>query len=253
MNTRKLSLLLAVVLTVGVAAGAHAAPGIVGGVKLKGVDPAVYMQKRNHKPDVVSELRKLPADVAIAVLADPRAFLADEAGYPAGLKPEAIAALRDTEVRALLQGALSSLALRKDDQAFEVLQRHTQHADIAVAAVAAERLGLLDDHRVVGALAAIAADDARITVAAAAAAGLGNHRSENSLDALVQLLSSSSPEVRVAAVRAIGSLTSRWAWEARADTATGNQLRARALPAVQAVKGNADVVAARDEILRLMR
>ncbi len=246
---KKLPLLLAVL----VAAAAHAGPTPT--VKLKGIDPAVYLQKRNHRPDVSGELRRLPAGVAVAVLDDPMAFVVDDSAYPAGIKADERQKLRTVEVRALLQGALTSLAQRHDLRAFDLLRRHVAHDDDAVAALAAERLGELDDHRVVEALAGLVKDQTlRLEVRAAACAGLGHVRSQEALEALLPALSSSNKdEIRTAALRALGSLTSRWAWEARDDVATGDHLRAAALRAVQAVEGDADVVAVRDEMLALLR
>lgn len=253
MTTKKFSLLLAVLVT---AAAAQAGPGPIGTVKLKGIDPSVYLQKRNHKPDVSGELRRLPADVALAVLDDATAFLVvDDAAYPAGIKGEERARLRSIEIRALLQGALTSLAQREDPRAFGLLQQHLIHDDVAVAALAAERLGEIEDARVVDTLAALIKDKSvRLDVRAGACAGLGHHRSEAALEVLLPALSSSNPPaVRIAAMRGLASLSSRWAWEAKSDSARGDQLRARVVPAIEAVAGGADVVAVRNETLKMLR
>jgi hypothetical protein len=251
--SKTLSLVLALLV---VAAGAQAAPGPYAHLKLKGIDPSVYLLKRNHKPDVSGELRRLPVDVSLAVLQDPGAFLVVEDGrYPVGLKPEERARLRSIEKRALVQGALTSLADRSDPRAFAVLQKHLGHDDVAVAALAAERMGEIDDAGVVDVLAGLLKDPStRLDVRAGAAAGLGRHRSETSLEALLPALSSSNkPELRIAVIRALGSLSSRWAWEAKSDAARGTALRARVVPALEGVAGGADVVAARDEVLKMLK
>ncbi len=222
--------------------------------RLKGVDPAFYLQKRNHQPDVMQELTALNADVAVSVLANPERFVV-EAGQSK--------AARDVELRALRQGALASLAERGDPRAAAVLQTFVDDADVLVAAVALERLGQTQQPAVVAVLAAVLADDGTtLPRRAAAAAGLGRHRSAAALDVLVPALDDKDDQVRISAMRALGSLSSRWAWQARASRAgpagpqllkTDEALRARSLAAVSAVDGSPAVVAARDEVLGLLR
>ena len=241
------------VLALFVAAAAQAAPPAL--IKLKGIDPAVYMLKRNHKPDVSAELRLLPADVAVAVLNNAAAFVVDDTAYPAGLTGHVIATLRAAELRALVQGALTSLAQRQDPRAFDALLKHVGHADANVAAVAAERLGELKDLRIVATLSTLVHNDMlRDPVRAGACAGLGRQRNEAALEALLPALApANKSDLRVAALRALGSLSSRWAFEARGDPATGDLLRARALSAIEGVSGDDVVGAVRAEMLNLLR
>lgn len=241
-NIRTLNaLVLAAV--VSVAGVSHAAAA----VKLKGVDPAFYMQKRNHKPDVSAELKALPVEVSLSVLRDPSAFVID-----AHQKDSQ----RLVELRALKQGALTALAAAKDARAAAAIEAAVSDTDVEVAAVAAERLGEVEGDAVVVVLAAVVHDASRdVSVRAGAAAGLGRHRDEKALNALVAGLDKShGAVVQAASMRALANLASRWAWQARGDVATGDRLRAAAFAAVNAVDGSdAEVVAARAEALALLR
>lgn len=237
-----------VVVTLCVGGGAFAAPvgSLVGSVKLKGVDPAFYLQKRNHRPDVSAELKGLPVEVSLAVLRDPGVFVVD-----AGQKPEQ----RALEVRALRQGALTALAASGDARAVAVLTSNLDDNDVAVAAVAAERLGETGADSVVAVLGALLTNDAKDSaVRAGAAAGLGRHRSAAALQALLPGLDKvHGDDVQRATLHGLASLSSRWAWQAKGDEKTGNALRAQALAAALAVDGSAEVLAARDGLLAMLR
>ena len=100
------------VLALFVAAAAQAAPPAL--IKLKGIDPAVYMLKRNHKPDVSAELRLLPADVAVAVHNNAAAFAKTRGEWKAeaakthsaedlGVAKTALAAIYDAKTLAFLE------------------------------------------------------------------------------------------------------------------------------------------------------
>ncbi len=227
--------------------------------KLRGVDPASYRQKRNGKPDVLQELKALPADVAVAVLANPGAFLV-EAGQSK--------AQRALERRALVQGALASLAQRDDARAPALLEAHIADDDVAIAAVALQNLGRTHDaaaaNDAIATLSAVLFDErAGLERRSAAAAGLGHLRSETALTALLPALALKNDDLKIATLQAITNLCSRWAFEARASTgtaderatakATGEALRARARDAVSSLDGSPAVLQARDQALGLLR
>lgn len=226
------------------ASASSAQPAVV----LKGVDPAHYLQKRNHRPDVSAELQRLSPEVSLAVLDNPSAFVV-EAGQSK--------AARAAELTALKTGALAALSQHGDDaRARAALTRAIDDRDVGVAAVAAERLGQTKRADALAVLAAVVVDGARDEgVRAGAAAGLGRHRSEAAWHVLAQLVGDKAqPDVvRVAALHATASLTSRWAWQARDDAATGDRLRQDAVVVVAAVDGSAAVVAAKAEALRLLQ
>ena len=254
MMMKSLALTLAIFGTTTSLAAAPAAS-----VVLKGVDPAFYLQKRNHAPDVSAELKTLPLAVSLAVLKNPEAFLVD-----GGQAKEA----RVVERRALQQGALTALAQhaqKASDADVEVIGAalhavYLESTDNAVRAVALERLGELpgavDGRGIVDVLGPIANDAYEDEgVRAGAVAGLGRHRSEDAWRVLSTIVGDKAhPDVvRVAALHATANLTSRWAWQARHDVVTGARLRKEAAVVVAAVEGSADVVAARDEALRLLK
>ncbi|MBM4280284.1 MAG: hypothetical protein FJ137_05845 [Deltaproteobacteria bacterium] len=250
---------------------------------LSGLQPAVYLRKRNHDPDVTADLRALPAerrvDVALALLAAPaRALpLADDDAYPAGLDDKDRARLRRLEVRAARTGALLVLGDSDDPRALPALLRavagdadradaNRADADRAdadhVTALAAERLG--QQRHVPGVTAAlqrVAVDAARSdAVRAGACAGLGRHRgrfAEAALDALVGIAADKqTPDnVVVAALQATANLGSSWAWQADGDVARGAALRAQARAALSVARDDEPLVvaAARRATLRRLR
>lgn len=247
-NTMKSITLALALLT---ATTSMAAPSVV----LKGVDPAFYKQKRNHKPDVSAELKAQPLSVSLAILKDPRPFLVE-----AGQSKEQ----RDVEVMALRQGALAGLVAHAHDNEVDaavaagalvgVLQ--SDDLDDALRALAAERLGEAKAKDAVDVLSGVVGDAHEdVVVRAGAAAGLGRVRDAAALDVLVGVVAAYdvADEVRVAGVHAMANLTSRWAWQAKGDAVTGDALRAKAKVALTAVKGSPAVVAARDEALRTMK
>jgi hypothetical protein len=224
-------------LALALAAGAaHADVDVdAANVKLTGVDPAHYLQKRNLRPDVTAELKALPHTVALAVLAHPERFVVDASQSKAQ---------RAVELRALKTGALTALAQSSADDTvvLAALQRGVADDDVAVAAVAAERIG---DRGAVAVLKAIVVDDVRVDVRAAAVAGLGRARdnADAALAVLVDVVSGDVVSgdavdvVRAAGVRALAHLGSRWAWEARGDVAGGERVRAAARGALALAKG----------------
>ena len=220
---------------------------------LSGLQPRVYLQKRNHDPDVLADLRALPArervDVALALLAAPDDALplAPDVDYPAGLAKDERARLRALEVRAARTGALvvlGDVADAADPRALPALVRALDHDDVHIAAVAAERLGQHGLRRatgvvdVVDVLSRVANAGARdVVVRAGACAGLGRHRgddAERALDALLSIVADKATpaDVVVAALQATANLGSSWAWQAHGDVARGAALRAKARTAL---------------------
>lgn len=204
-----------------------------GAVSIAGVDPRVYLRARKAEPSAVRELRELPAEVAIRILTEgPDAFLADAAHYPAHLTVDEVARLRLLEIRALTRGAMAALVAHAGRSQPALVVAHLRpflmHPDPTLRAEAAERLGQSGGD-VVAMLAGLAWSDPEPQVRAAACAGLGQHRSAEAFAALEPLvLGGNDPNRQVAAVRALGVLSSRWAWQARGASDEGDRLRARA-------------------------
>ncbi len=214
-------------------------------LKLEGLEPQQYMQRRNHLPDVSAELMGLPVAQLQRLLtdADAVAYASDDA-YPAGFKPAERAAWRAKEVRAVKLGALLALSKRADVKSGDraaiaaIVGAAVADADVKVAAVAAERLGDVkaDD--------AVAVGDAHVDVRAGACAGLGRVRDEAAAKALVDVVrAAADDDVKVAAIIAMQQVGSSWAWSARKDEARGAAIRAELVSALSAspLSGAADV------------
>lgn len=215
-------------------------------VRLEGLDPANYMQRRNRTPELSVELRALPVDTLLRLLRDDGAVAwpADET-YPA-LKPAEREAWRAKERRAVKHGVLAILARSDDARVEAALVKATDDVDLKVAASAAERLGLRPGREAL--LAGIATDARRaLDVRAGACAGLGAQRSVAAVDALVAVLASADLELQRSALIALENAGSRWAFEASGDVAAGAALRAHAVFALDALKldGEAGALTAR--------
>ncbi len=220
-------------------------------LKLEGLEPQQYMQRRNHLPDVSAELMGLPVAQLQRLLtdADAVAYASDDA-YPAGFKPAERAAWRAKEVRAVKLGALLALSKRADVKSGDraaiaaIVGAAVADADVKVAAVAAERLGDVKADDAVAVLSAVALGDAHVDVRAGACAGLGRVRDEAAAKALVDVVrAAADDDVKVAAIIAMQQVGSSWAWSARKDEARGAAIRAELVSALSAspLSGAADV------------
>jgi hypothetical protein len=244
---------------VGTAAGsASAAPAtaVSEPVVLQGLDPQVYLQRRNRQPDVTKELQALPVDTVLRLLGDDDATaFADDGVYAAGLKPGARQAMRLRERQAVKQGALLVLSTSTDPRAAAAITAALGDRDVKVAAMAAERLGDLRPAPAVTALKDVVADSARpFEVRAGACAGLGRARTAESLEVLLAVVDSGSDDaLKASALQAIALLGSRWAWEARHDVATGEALRALAVKRLSAVALKGDLDARRIAVVQQLR
>lgn len=242
-------LLVAVVL-VGATGAVAATDVVVAPLQLRGLDPAQYLQRRNRTPELSGELAALPTETLLKILKDDVAvaWAADDA-YGA-MKPAERAAWRQKERRALKQGALAVLAKRDDAGLADAFVAVLDDIDVKVAAAAAERLGARPGREAL--LAGIALDEARpIDVRAAACAGLGAQRSDQAVAALVDVVAGTGGDaLRLSALTALEQATSRWAFEARGDVATGAALRARAVTALQALALEGEVAARREVVVK---
>jgi hypothetical protein len=219
----------------GKAAGVAAADALL----LSGIDPRVYLQRRHKRADVTAELRALPAaqrvELALAILEDPEAFHkahgAPAAAYPRDLKADERQALQRAEVEALVGGAFAALSDSGDARAFPALRAAVADGaarGAALQAAALERLGETAHPDAVGVLEA-ALQAGRATKdshqVGGAVAGLGRHGSPAALEVLAGVLrpgavvagddAGFAAQTQVAALSALGVLTSRWAWDAR--------------------------------------
>jgi hypothetical protein len=246
--------LLAVVVLVG-ATGAAAVTDVVdvAPLRLQGLDPGQYLQRRHRTPELSAELRALPTETLLAILKDEVAIAwADEDAYGA-MKPAERATWRAKERRALKQGALAVLQARDDAGIADAFLAVLDDVDLKVAAAAAERLGAKPGREAL--LARIAGDTARaLEVRAGACAGLGAQRSKPAVDALVAVVAGAGDEaLALSALTALEQATSRWAFEARGDVATGAALRARAADALEGLALRGEVATRRDVVVKRLR
>jgi len=245
---------------VGTAAGsASAAPATAVNepVVLQGLDPQLYLQRRNRQPDVTKELQALPVDTVLRLLGDDDATaFADDSAYAAGLKPGVRQAMRLRERQAVKQGALLVLSTSTDPRAAAAITTALGDRDVKVAAMAAERLGDLRPAPAVSVLKDVVADSAHaFEVRAGACAGLGRARTAESLEVLLAVVDSSNENdaLKLSALQAIAGLGSRWAFEARHDVATGEALRALAVTRLSAMALKGDVDARRTAVVKQLR
>ena len=244
---------------VGTSAGsASAAPATAVNepVALQGLDPQLYLQRRNRQPDVTKELQALPVDTVLRLLGDDDAIAyADDSAYAAGLKPGARQAMRLRERQAVKQGALLVLSTSTDPRAATAITAALGDRDVKVAAMAAERLGDLRPSPAVTSLKDVVADSARaFEVRAGACAGLGRARTAESLEVLLAVVNSGDDDaLKLSALQAIALLGSRWAFEARHDVATGEVLRALAVTRLSAMALKGDVDARRTAVVKQLR
>ena len=249
-HTMMLRRLLTAVVVVLIGATAAAAAPDAAPLRLRGLDPAQYLQRRNRTPELSGELGTLPTSTLLQILKDDVDIAwAAENAYGA-MKPAERAAWREKERRALKHGALVVLAKRDDAGLTEAFVPVLDDVDVKVAAVAAERLGARPGGEVI--LAAVARDAARpLEVRAGACAGLGAKRSDAAVDALVTIVAdTATTELKLSALTALEQATSRWAFEARGDAATGAALRRRAIKALRALDLDDTVAARRDVVVK---
>lgn len=247
-HTMMLRRLLAAVVLVG--ASAAAADVDVDTVRLQGLDPAQYLQRRNRTPELSGELAALPTETLLRILKDDVAvaWAADDA-YGA-MKPAERAAWRQKERRAVKQGALAVLSKRDDAGLAEAFVAVLDDVDVKVAASAAERLGARPDREPL--LASIALDEARpLDVRAGACAGLSAQRSGKAVSALIAVVAHAADDaLKLSALTALEQATSRWAFEARGDVATGAALRTQAVETLRALALEGAVAARRDVVVK---
>ncbi len=245
-HTMMLRRLLAAVVLVG-ATGAAAVD--VAPLRLQGLEPAQYLQRRNRTPELSGELSALPTETLLGILKDDVAVAwADDDAYGA-MKPAERASWRQKERRALKQGALAVLVKRDDARIGPAFVAALDDADLKVAAAAAERLGARPGQE--EQLATIALDDKRPPdVRAGACAGLGAQRSEKAVTALIDVVAAADDDLKRSALAALEQATSRWAFEARGDVAAGAALRARAVQGLQALALDGAVAARRDLVVK---
>ena len=229
--------------------GSSSAVGKASVPLLKSLDPQQYMQRRNQVPDTSAELSTLPVEVSFAILAGAPIPHAEALAYPAGFKPEKVAALQARETAAAVMGALVVVVragqngdVRAHNAIVATIARADANHDDIVASVAAERLGELKTDAAVNALAILAADTSRsLDLRAGALAGLARVRTEKALKVVLAVAvdDASKGPVRQSALKAVEHLTSRWAFQAKGDVAEGDRLRAMAATQLAALNDDA--------------
>ena len=215
-------------------------------IELKGLQPSQYMQRRDRQPDLSNELATRSVDERLrAVTDDDAVAFADDSAYPKTLKDDQRAQIRRRERQAVKLGALVSLVDVDDPRVDAAFITALDDLDPVVAQRAAERFGDRSSALVVPTLAMLASSSERsIDVRSGALAGLGRHRDQAALTALLSVtMTTTAPELQTAGLHAVELLGSRWAFEARHEEALGAALRAQAVTSLSAVKfsGEAEV------------
>jgi hypothetical protein len=186
---------------------------------LPGLDPQVYEKTRARIPHVERDVAALDVAALSSILRGETSvvFSVDKTR-------------RAKEEAALIDGAVGRLASFGDEAVAPLMSllsppSWTQQAGHLRARVV-RALGETGAASVVAQLAVLA-DDADGAVAAAARAGLGAHRSDAAVDALLALLRTEKPVLQASTLRALQAATSMWAWEAAGQKAHGQALLAR--------------------------
>jgi hypothetical protein len=247
------SVIVSCVVVIGVVAGANDARAAPAKVTLAGLDPAAYLQRRNRTPELSRELSRLPHETLLAIARGDDVVVWPRDDAYGDMQASARAAARATERRALLQGVLAVMARQDDERFATAMIALLDDADPAVAGSAAERLGALPHQEPL--LTAIALDDERrLQVRTGACAGLGAQRSDAAVSALIAVVGGKGDDaLKISALTAIEFATSRWAFEARGDQATGERLRGRAATALSQLVLSEQVGRRRDAVLKRLR
>ena len=201
---------------------------------LQGLTPSHYTARRRPGPEVLRELKRMATSGAPALLEvalktfDVYPFSAADA-FPAHLDAAAIEAFQQAERRALREGLMVAIGRSRHAAASHVLAGVLGDAreELGARQAAAIGLGRTGQDGALAHLVRVAADDdAQVEVRVACFAGAGSLRSAEALALIESGTASEQPEaVRRAAVAALGTFGSSWAWEGQAG---GDVLRERA-------------------------
>jgi hypothetical protein len=173
---------------------------------VQGVKAEVYGKRQNPRPESSRELRALGKDALLPML-EALAFEASQTG------------LASKEREALKLGMISAVGHLKDSRSVPVLaailEDQSMSNDDAFAAASA--LGMVCDAAAAKVLDAQAQSGSKVRTAALA--GLGECRKLESSKTLAAALRGATDDTtRNAAIRALGTLGSSWAWAAMART-----------------------------------
>ncbi len=210
---------------------------------LAGVDPRVYLRARKPVPEVVRELKHAKVDTAIRILTgDVSGLLAGDDAYPQAMKVDERQQLRFLERRALVIGAIHSIAFHKPPGALSLIQGQLTSPDSTIRAEAADQLGELGEPAI-DSLSQAANHDSDIRVREAACVGLGRVHSDHAIIALTPfVLDSKDFDRQRAALRALANIGSPWAWAAKRDENGGARVRSKALALLTHVERKGAIV-----------
>jgi hypothetical protein len=191
-------------------------PDVVKRVRnVQGVTPSVYSQSKRPMPEATRELRGIGRDALLPML-EVLAFDASQTD------------LADAERDALLEGMLTVVGELRDARSLPVLSATfaKQTGFDGASAAAAKGLGKLCGAAEISQLSKRTAD--KSSVRFAAIAGLGECRKTEAATKLIEVLrGASDDDTRVAAIDALGTLGSSWAWTAlgASEQARGEAIR----------------------------
>jgi hypothetical protein len=186
------------------------------------LSPALYLRNRNAKPQLARAMEQAGVEVAMAILANPqRVQYAHDGEYPVAMRKH-IKGLRNQESIAVLQAALMVVAQRAPPAAaVDAMMPYVTNGP--VRSVAAERLGEVQDLRVVPTLAALL-DDKDSSLARAARAGLGHQRNGPATATLLAAWLQEPTSLHSSTLLALAHATSPSAHQAMRTEALGKSL-----------------------------
>ncbi len=206
---------------------------------VQGVRPEVYKQAQNPVPEASRELSRLGDDALMPML--------ESLAFDASQRELAV-----NEREALTVGMLFAVGKIRDAKASPVLRAvfESQASSTAVAMEAAVALGKLCGDAERDALKAQLAVGKPLRQAAVA--GLAECRNAESVTLLAPIAKDTSSEIRIQAVRSLGTVGASWAWRALGEAKQAEALTVRnaaAAALLDAFIANAD---ARTEAKRAM-
>jgi hypothetical protein len=223
--------------------------------ELEGVQPSTYLHARIAKPMAVRELSRLgvgaPALLEVVLKGEAIYPFAAATAYPTSMPADERTRLRALEQEAVVAGAVKALGGARLRSAPSVLRDVVRNGkSTALRQTAAMALGQTRDVDAVQDLTAIATDAAQpLALREAATVGLGMHRTKASGAALL-VLARNDATVQGAALRALTTWASPWAWDARGASDEGAALRKELHAQVAALStSNADATQARERAL----
>lgn len=186
---------------------------------VRGLDPAVYLERRRPAPEATRELLRrgealvpILQELALLGAREREATRRPRDAYPAGLTDAQLAELERAEDRALLHGALHAIARAPHPTGRFLLESIARDParELATRQVAVRALGIRGGDGALALLTELARDpSAAAPLREVACEALGARRTPAAVAALAALLGTGDPAIIRAVVAAIGAAGSR--------------------------------------------